>query len=74
MPFPARRRSSASRGHLTKLFVLIYALDAAHLPAQRGAEIAPPSNNIVVDTLSLDTSHNNSLVERVARFRTFGEP
>ena len=35
---------------------------------------APPPHDVVVDTLSLDASHNNGLVERVARFRTFGEP
>ena len=54
--------------------MLVYALDAARLPAKRGAEIAPPSNNVVVDTLGLDASHNNSLEERVARARALGKP
>ena len=54
--------------------MLVYALDAARLPAQRGAEIAPPSNNIVVDTLSLDAPHHHSLIERVTGAFTLSEP
>ena len=48
--------------------MLIYALDAARLPAKRGAEIAPPPHDVMIHALRLDTSHNNSLEERVARF------
>ena len=40
--------------------MLIYALDATHLTAKRGAEIAPPSNDVVVDTLSLDAPHDGA--------------
>ena len=58
--------------------MLIYALDAAHFTAnfgaKRGAEIAPPSNNIVVDTLSLDAPHHHSLIERVTGAFTLSEP
>ena len=54
--------------------MLVYALDATHLTAKRGAEIAPPSNNVVVDTLSLDASHDHGLEERVARAFTLSEP
>ena len=57
-----------------QLFVSIYALDAAHLPAQRRAHPAPAPHDVMIHALRLDTSHNNSLEERVARFRTFGEP
>ena len=58
--------------------MLIYALDATHFTAnfgaKRGAEIAPPSNNIVVDTLSLDAAHHHSLIERVTGAFTLSEP
>ena len=54
--------------------MLVYALDAARLPAKRGAEIAPPSNNVVVDTLSLDAPHHHSLVKRVTGAFTLSEP
>ena len=58
--------------------MLIYALDATHFTAnfgaKRGAEIAPPSNNIVVDTLSLDAPHHHSLIERVTGAFTLSEP
>ena len=54
--------------------MLIYALDATHFTAKRGAEIAPPSNNIAVDTLSLDAPHHHSLIERVTGAFTLSEP
>ena len=49
--------------------MLIHPLDAAHLAPKRGAEIAPPSNNVVVDTLSLDASHDHGLVALSAKNR-----
>ena len=56
------------------LYFLVYALDATSLSAKRGAKPAPPSNNVVVDTLGLDAPHDHSLIERVAGARAFGKP
>ena len=58
--------------------MLVYALDAAHLPtnfgAKSGAEIAPAPHDVVVDTLSLDAPHDHGLEKRIARAGAFGEP